>query len=120
MLATTTLEARHAQLIAEREQHQIRHIVAERQAELRIAALAAQLKAARKARADAEAAWAKNDQAYGALIGDYAKLIADAKADDAADASEPAADAELPYLGHAGEFADETQWQQLLDEAAND
>lgn len=116
MLATTTLKDRHAQLVAEREQQQIRHIVADRQAEARIAELAAQLKAARTARETARRTWEKNDQAYGALLGDYAKLIADAKADDAAAAADEQTDEQpAETTDDAGD-----QWQQLLEQAADD
>jgi len=74
-MGTELIRARHAQIVAEREQVMLRQILSDRQAGQRIERLQEELARASAARAAAQASWEKDDHAYAAVIGELGRLL---------------------------------------------
>jgi hypothetical protein len=91
MLTTDTLTARRAALAAEREQQELRFIVADRQAEAQIAQMETQLAEARAARAKRRTSWEQHNHAYAAVLGELERLLAQCRPGQSAeDGPDPA------------------------------
>ena len=91
MLTYDILHTRRTALAAEREQQELRFIVADRQAEAQIAQLEAQLAEAQAARAKRRTSWEQPHHAYAAVLGELERLRAQCRPGQSAeDGPDPA------------------------------